>query len=128
MTESPVEPGDSGYPVGLGKLGTEGERLGAIHIGDRFANLNREVELDHSPALPLPQGVEEFQNRCIPVPFFGIFLFLPVLRGIHGSSEFKNGQAFTCLMDGVAVRAEVQKCGDSGLELLVRERSKLVLS
>ena len=31
-------------------------------------------------------------------------------------------------MPGVAIGAEVQKCGDRGLELLVRERSNLILS
>jgi hypothetical protein len=31
-------------------------------------------------------------------------------------------------MPGVAIGAEVQKCGDSGLELVTRERSNLVLS
>jgi hypothetical protein len=42
------------------------ERGSVRCIGDRSANPNREVELDHSPALPLPQGVEKFQNRCVP--------------------------------------------------------------
>jgi hypothetical protein len=29
----------------------------------------REVELDHGPAPSLLHGVEELQNRCMPVPF-----------------------------------------------------------
>jgi hypothetical protein len=56
------------------------------------------------------------------------FFSSPILRGIHDSSVCKNCQALTFLMDGVAVGAEVQKCGDRGLELLVRERSNLILS
>jgi hypothetical protein len=60
--------------------------------------------------------------------FSASFFSSPILRGVHGSGEFKDCQAFTFQMDGVAVGAEVQKCGDSGLELVVRERSNLVRS
>ena len=102
------------------------ERLSAIHVGERSANPTVKFNwLIVHPCLSRKE-LKNFQNRCIPAPFFGIFLFLPILRGVHGSGEFKDCQAFTFLMDGVAVGAEVQKCGDRGLELLVSERSNLV--
>ena len=71
---------------------------------------------------------KELKNSRTAAPFFCIFLFLLILRGVHGSGEFKYCQAFTFQMDGSVVGAEVQKCGDSGLELVVRERSNFVLS
>jgi hypothetical protein len=97
----------------------KGERKGQGGGGERERESARARAREKIIVQPCLSRRNKFQNRGIPAPFPGIFLFLPILRGIHGSGKLKNCQSFTFLMDGVAVGAEVQKCRDRDLQLLV---------
>ena len=93
----------------------EGERLSTIHIGDRTANPYREVELvvKNFYYHVSPLSCKELKNSKTRAyrSLFSAISFLP------NPLVTQEWSSFTLLIEGVSVRAEVQKeCGDRSLD------------